>query len=91
MQPFGRNRHGPKIGGCAPLVEGERGPHLTQSRLGQGLAPYQVVFNACSRLATIEMAEIDQTAIYNYIQVAEGVCPYVYICMCDVSSARFSH
>ena len=30
-------------GGSAPLSgRGERGPHLTQSRLGQGLAPYQV-------------------------------------------------
>jgi len=25
MQPFGRNRYGPNIGGCAPLGEGERG------------------------------------------------------------------
>ena len=29
MQPFGRNRYGPKIGGV-PLGEGELGPHLTQ-------------------------------------------------------------
>ena len=28
MQPFGRNRYGPKIGDCAPLGEGELGPHL---------------------------------------------------------------
>jgi len=28
--------------GCAPLAEGELGPHLTQCRLGQGLPPYQV-------------------------------------------------
>jgi len=31
MQPFGRNRYGPKIGeGCALLGEGKLGPHLTQ-------------------------------------------------------------
>jgi len=30
MQPFGRNRYGPKIGGLCPLGEGELGPHLTQ-------------------------------------------------------------
>ena len=40
---FGHNRHGPKIGGCAPFYcGGELRPHLTQSRLGQGLPPYQV-------------------------------------------------
>jgi len=33
IQPFGRNRYGPKIGGYAPLGEGELGPHLTQCRL----------------------------------------------------------
>jgi len=37
MQPFGRNRYGPKIGGCAPLGEGELGPYLTQCGQGQGL------------------------------------------------------
>ena len=41
-QPFGQNRYGPKIGGCAFLGEGERGPHLTQSRLGWGLPSHQV-------------------------------------------------
>jgi len=30
MQPFGRNRYGPKIGGYAPLGEEELGSHLTQ-------------------------------------------------------------
>jgi len=35
MQPFGRNRYGPKIGGCAPLGEGELGPHLTQCCQGR--------------------------------------------------------
>jgi len=29
MQTFGRNRYGPKLGGCAPLGEGEVGLHLT--------------------------------------------------------------
>jgi len=27
----------PKIWGCAPLGEGELGPHLTQCRVGRGL------------------------------------------------------
>ena len=31
-------------GGSAPFWREERGPHLTQSRLGRGLAPYQVTF-----------------------------------------------
>jgi len=36
IQPFGHNKHGPKIGGLCPLFGGgEQGPHLTQSRLGQ--------------------------------------------------------
>ena len=30
------------MGGCAPLWEGELGPHLTQSRLSWGQPPYQV-------------------------------------------------
>jgi len=29
-RPFGHNRHGPKIGGCAPFGRGELGPHVTQ-------------------------------------------------------------
>jgi len=42
MQPFGRNRYGPKIGGYAPLVEGELGPHLTQCGQGWDLPVCQV-------------------------------------------------
>ena len=42
IQPFGHNRHGPKIGGSAPFLGGgavpffggELGPHLTESGLG---------------------------------------------------------
>jgi len=30
IEPFGHNIYGPKIGGCAPLWEGDLGPHLTQ-------------------------------------------------------------
>ena len=33
---------GLKIGGSAPFLGGELGPHLTHSRLGRGLRPYQV-------------------------------------------------
>ena len=36
IQPFGLNRHGPKIEGA--------GPHLTQCGLGRGLPPCQVSF-----------------------------------------------
>ena len=42
IQPFGHNGHWPKIGGCAPLGEGELGPHLTQCRVGRSLPLYQV-------------------------------------------------
>ena len=44
IQPFGRNKHGPKIwwGAPPPFGEGKRGLHLTQSRLGRGLASHQV-------------------------------------------------
>ena len=38
IQPFGHNRHGPKIGSlCRPFWGGRTGPHLTQSRLSRGL------------------------------------------------------
>jgi len=38
IQPFGHNRHGPKIVGLRSLNwEGELGPHLTQCRLHRGL------------------------------------------------------
>ena len=33
---------GRKFGGSAPFWGRERGPHLTQSRMGRGLPPYQV-------------------------------------------------
>ena len=43
IQPFGHNRHGPKIcGGSAPLGRGELGPHLTQCGQGRGLPACQV-------------------------------------------------
>ena len=42
MQPFGRNRYGRKLGGCAPLGEWELGPHLTQCDQDQGLPACQV-------------------------------------------------
>jgi len=43
IQPFGHNRHGPKIGwGCSLFCGGELGPYRTQSRLGRSLHPYQV-------------------------------------------------
>ena len=44
MQPFGHNRNDRKLGKrlCSLFGEGRAGSHLTQSRLGWGLAPYQV-------------------------------------------------
>jgi len=36
IQPFGHNKHGPKIGGCATFVWGELGPQLTQCGRGRG-------------------------------------------------------
>ena len=45
FQPFGHNRHGPKIRGVVPLLQGGGlGPHLTECGLGQGLPPFQVAF-----------------------------------------------
>jgi len=55
MQPCGRNRYGPKIGGgCAPLGKGELGPHLTQC--GQTEAYLHVKFHLdpSNRLATVQ-------------------------------------
>jgi len=43
MQPFGRNRYGPKIGwGLCPFGGGELGFHLKQCGQGRGLPAYQV-------------------------------------------------
>ena len=43
IQPFGYNRHVPKIGRLCPLLgEGVLGPHLTQCCLGWDLPPYWV-------------------------------------------------
>jgi len=41
IQPFGHNRYGPKIGGCAPW--GELGSHLRQFGRVRGLPPCQVL------------------------------------------------
>jgi len=40
-RPFGHNRRGSKMGGCAPFGE-VLGPHLSQCRLGRRLPSYQV-------------------------------------------------
>ena len=42
IQPFGRNRYGPKIGGCVPSEEGELGPCLTQCGQRRGLPACQI-------------------------------------------------
>jgi len=46
------------------LGEGDRGPHLTQSRLGRGLPPYKWHLDPCSHFATTDMGKI------------EGLCPF---------------
>ena len=56
------NRNGPKLGegGYVPFLGGGLGPHLTQSRLGRGLPPYQVAYwtiGPCSHLVTQICAE----------------------------------
>jgi len=54
IQPYGHNRHGPKIWWrCAPLGEGELGPHLTQCGQGRGLPPCQVSSWSVNCLAII--------------------------------------
>ena len=54
IQPFGHNRHGRKLGGCAPFW-GELGPHLAQNRLGQGLLHTKWHLSPSSRLDTTDM------------------------------------
>jgi len=53
MQPFGRNRYGPTIGGCAPLGEGELGPHLTQCGQGRAYMLAKFHLDPSNRLATV--------------------------------------
>jgi len=53
MQPFGRNSNGPKIVGCAPLGEGELGPHLTQCGQGRGLPAAKFHLDPSNRLDTV--------------------------------------
>jgi len=54
MQPFGRSIYGPKIGVCAPLGEGELGPHLTQCGQGRGLYLHvKFHLDPSNRLATV--------------------------------------
>jgi len=50
-RPFGHNRHGQKIGSCAPFGGGA-GFHVTQCGLGRGLPSYQVASDPSSRFAT---------------------------------------
>jgi len=42
IQPFGHNRHGPKIWGCVPFWVAEAECHLKQCGRGRGLTPCQV-------------------------------------------------
>ena len=53
MQPFGRNIYGPKIGGCAPLGEGELGPHLINVAGVEAYLHAMFHLDPSNRLATI--------------------------------------
>jgi len=55
MQPFGRNRYGPKIGGggCAPLGEGELGPHLIQCGQAEAYLHDKFHLDPSNLLATV--------------------------------------
>jgi len=62
MQPFGHNRHGPKIGGLCPLFLG-RGSWVGSSSSSHNVA-WAVAYlhtmchlHPCSRLATIDMGQ----------------------------------
>jgi len=56
MQPFGHNKHGPKVEGAAvPLYVGEPSPHLTQCRLGRAYLCAKWYLDPCSRFVTIDM------------------------------------
>jgi len=52
MQPFGRNRYGPKIVGAVPLWGGELGLHLTEAYLH---AKFDL--DASNRLATVQQRQ----------------------------------
>jgi len=53
MQPFGRNRYGPKIGGLCPFGEGEVCPHLTQCGRAEAYLHAKFRLDPSNRLATV--------------------------------------
>jgi len=53
MQQFGHNRHGPKIGGCAPLGGAGSPPHLTQCGGAEAYLRVKFHIDPHNRLATI--------------------------------------
>jgi len=54
MQPFGRNRYGPKIWGCcAPLGEGELDPHLIQCGQAEAYLHAKFHLDLSNHLATV--------------------------------------
>ena len=56
IQPFGHNKHGPKVEGAAvPLYVGKLTPHLTQCRLGRAYLCTEWHLDPCSRFVTIDM------------------------------------
>ena len=53
MQPFGRNRYRPKIGGCVPLGEGELGPNLHNVARAEAYLHAKFHLDPSNRLATV--------------------------------------
>ena len=53
MQPFGRNRYGPKIVGCAPSVEGELGPHINNLARAKAYLRAKFHLDPSNRLAVV--------------------------------------
>ena len=54
MQPFGRNGYGPKIGGCAPLAEGNLVPIQHNVARAESYLHAKFHFDPSNRLATID-------------------------------------
>jgi len=53
IEPFGHNRYGPKMGGCASLGEGDLGPQLTQCGQEEAYLHAKFHLGPYNRLATI--------------------------------------
>ena len=57
IQPFNHNRHGPKIGGCAPLEEEGAGSPSNSVAWAEAYLHTKLHLDTSSRLATTDMGE----------------------------------